>query len=92
MGTWTRLARCGQRQEKTPKLVRPRRDFEALKQRRLRAADMFYRGKSRAEVAHALGITRESASNRRVDQRRDGAGVWAVGLPPPTPDARCCST
>ena len=44
------------------KAVRPRRDFEALKQRRLRAADMFRRGKSQAEVAQALGVSRESAS------------------------------
>ena len=46
-----------------PKAVRPRRDFEALKQRRLRAADMFRRGKSQAEVAQVLGVSRESASN-----------------------------
>jgi DNA-binding XRE family transcriptional regulator len=39
-----------------------RRDFEALKVRRLRAADMFRRGKSQAEVAQALGVSRESAS------------------------------
>jgi transposase len=44
------------------KAVRPRRDFEALKQRRLRAADMFRRGKSQADVAQALGVSRESAS------------------------------
>ena len=42
--------------------VRPRRDFEALKQRRLRAADMFRRGKSQAEVAQALGVSAQSAS------------------------------
>jgi transposase len=47
---------------KTQKPVRPRRDFEALKQRRLRAADMFRRGKSQADVAQALGVSRESAS------------------------------
>jgi transposase len=48
--------------KKSAQLVRPRRDFEALKQRRLRAADMFRRGKTQAEVAHALGVSRESAS------------------------------
>jgi len=42
--------------------VPPRRDFEALKARRLRAADMFRRGKTQAEVAQALGVSRESAS------------------------------
>jgi transposase len=44
------------------KAVPPRRDFEALKARRLRAADMFKRGKTQAEVAQALGVSRESAS------------------------------
>jgi transposase len=44
------------------KQVRPRRDFEALKKRRLRAADMFRRGKSQAEVAQALGVSAQSAS------------------------------
>ena len=33
------------------KSIRPRRDFEALKQRRLRAAGMFRRGKSQVELA-----------------------------------------
>ena len=42
--------------------VRPRRDFEALKKRRLRAADMFRRGKSQAEVAQALDVSAQSAS------------------------------
>jgi len=39
-----------------------RRDFEALKARRMRAADLFRRGKTQAEVAAALGVSREAAS------------------------------
>jgi len=35
------------KEKKVRKAVRPRRDFEALKARRLRAADMFRRGKSK---------------------------------------------
>ena len=46
----------------TTKPVRPRRDFAALKRRRMRAADMFGRGKSQAEVARELGVSAESAS------------------------------
>lgn len=42
--------------------VRPRRDFEALKQRRMRAADMFDRGQSQADVAGALGVSAQAAS------------------------------
>lgn len=55
-------SRVAIKNKKTPKPVRPRRDFEALKARRLQAADMFRRGKSQAEVAQALGVSRESAS------------------------------
>jgi transposase len=44
------------------KPVRPRRDFEAMKQRRLRAADMFRRGKSQAEVARALDVSAQAVS------------------------------
>lgn len=46
----------------TAKTFRPRRDFAGLKQRRLRAARMFKTGKTQAEVAHALGVSRQSAS------------------------------
>lgn len=41
----------------TTKTGRPRRDFAALKRRRMRAADMFRRGKSQADVARALGVS-----------------------------------
>ena len=44
------------------KRVRPRRDFAALKARRMRAADLFGRGKSQADVARELGVSAESAS------------------------------
>jgi transposase len=55
-------SRVAVKSKSTQKPVRPRRDFEALKTRRLAAADMFKRGKSQADVAHALGVSRESAS------------------------------
>jgi transposase len=37
------------------------RDFEAMKQRRLRAAKLFGRGATQAEVARTLGVSRQSA-------------------------------
>lgn len=52
----------GKKQNRSIKPVRPRRDFEALKRRRLRAADMFRRGKHQADVARALGVSGETAS------------------------------
>ena len=39
-----------------------KRDFEAMEKRRMRAAVMFERGKTQAEVASALGVSRQSAS------------------------------
>ena len=46
----------------TKKKSHGRRDFEGLKRRRLRAADMFKKGKSQAEVARALDVSRQSVS------------------------------
>jgi transposase len=46
----------------TVKPVRPRRDFEALKRRRMRAAELFRRGKRQADVARALDVSAETAS------------------------------
>ena len=40
-----------------------RRDFEALEKRRLEAATLFAQGKSRAEVARLLQVSREAAGN-----------------------------
>ena len=44
------------------KRVRARRDFEALRQRRMQAADMFSRGKRQVDVAAKLGISQPTAS------------------------------
>lgn len=47
---------------KKTRSVRPRRDFAALKRRRMRAADMFGRGKTQADVARELGVSAQSVS------------------------------
>ena len=44
------------------KSVRPRRVFAGLKQRRRGAAPMFETDQTPAEVAHALGVSRQSVS------------------------------
>jgi transposase len=56
------------------KAFRPRRDFAGLKQRRLRAAQMFEAGKTQAEVARALGVSRQSASRWQEQFLAGGAG------------------
>jgi transposase len=42
--------------------VGARRDFEALRRRRMQAADMFDRGKRQVDVAAKLGISQPTAS------------------------------
>ncbi len=42
--------------------TRPRRDFEGMEKRRRRAAQMFGRGKTQADVVRALGVSRQSVS------------------------------
>ncbi len=42
--------------------VRPRRDFKALEERRMRAAVLFGRGRRPAEVSRELGVSIQSAS------------------------------
>lgn len=44
------------------KPVAQRRDFEALRQRRMKAAEMFRRGKRQVEVADQLGVSQPTAS------------------------------
>lgn len=39
-----------------------KRDFAAMEKRRMKAARMFEKGKTQAEVARALGVSRQSAS------------------------------
>lgn len=60
------------------KPFRPRRDFAGLKKRRLRAARMFEAGKTQAEVARALEVSRQSAS-RWEKQFLDGGAVSLRG-------------
>ena len=42
--------------------MRARRDFQALKDRRMAAADMFARGKRQVDVVDALGVSAQTAS------------------------------
>ena len=60
----------------TPKgrVLRHPGDLQWLERRRLRAADLFAQGKSRAEVAGALGVSAQTAS-RWYPRWRDGGGA-----------------
>ena len=50
----------------------PRRDFKAMEERRLRAADLFRRGLIPAEIARQLGVTHQVVSEWRKAWREGG--------------------
>lgn len=55
-----------------------RRDFAGLEQRRRKAARLFAKGKSQAEVARELEVSRQSVSRWYADWRAGGAGGLAA--------------
>jgi transposase len=55
--------------------VRPRRDFEALEERRKKAARLFARGRSQADVARELEVSRQSASRWYAEWSTKGTGA-----------------
>ena len=50
----------------------PRRDFKAMEERRMRAADLFRRGVIPAEIARQLGVTHQVVSEWRKAWREGG--------------------
>src|SRR4029453_2163875 len=60
--------------------VRPRRDFAAMEERRMQAADLFEQGVRPAEVARRLGVWHQIVSDWRTVWRRSGRdGLRAAG-------------
>src|SRR5262249_24388041 len=63
-----------------PQRVRPRRDFAAMEERRMQAADLFEQGVTPAENARRLGVWHQIVSDWRNVWRRYGrAGLRAAG-------------
>jgi len=65
---WTMLGTVG---------VRPRRDFEALEERRKRAARLFAKGRSQADVARELEVSRQSVSRWHAEWSAKGTRALA---------------
>src|SRR5918995_6649483 len=64
----------------TRQRVRPRRDFAAMEERRMQAADLFERGVTPAEIARRLGVWHQIVSDWRNVWRRSGRdGLRAAG-------------
>jgi transposase len=52
--------------------VRPRRDFAAMEERRMRAAELFEQGIRPAEIARQVGVSHQIVSDWRAAWRRAG--------------------
>jgi transposase len=60
--------------------VRPRRDFQAMEERRMRAVELFEQGVIPAEIARRLGVGHQTVSEWRTVWRRAGRdGLRAAG-------------
>src|ERR1700730_11327980 len=60
--------------------VRPRRDFAAMQERRMEAADLFEQGVIPAEVARQVGVSHQIVSDWRAAWRRAGRdGLGGAG-------------
>lgn len=59
--------------ETLSKVFRPRRNFPGMERRRNRAARLFKLGRTQAEVARALGVSRQSVSRWHSRYLRGGA-------------------
>src|SRR4029450_13641299 len=60
--------------------VRPRRDFAAMEERRMQAADLFEQDVTPAEIARRLGVWHQIVSDWRTTWRRSGRdGLRAAG-------------
>src|SRR6188472_2424304 len=67
-------------QRVSPSAVRPRRDFAAMEERRMRAAELFEQGVIPAEVARQVGVSHQIVSDWRAAWRRSGRdGLRAAG-------------
>lgn len=69
------------RQPRSSKKVPARRDFEALRERRLRAAEMFARGKRQVDVVVELEVSAQTASRWYRDWQSGGQQALAVARP-----------
>src|SRR6476646_695251 len=68
------------RQPSARQRVRPRRDFAAMEERRMQAAELFEQGVTPAEIARRLGVWHQIVSDWRNVWRRSGRdGLRAAG-------------
>src|SRR5436853_5000417 len=67
-------------QRSRPQRVRPRRDFAAMEERRMQAAELFEQGVTPADIGRRLGVWHQIVSDWRNVWRRSGRdGLRAAG-------------
>jgi transposase len=70
----TTSPRSGEHRLASAKPVRPRRDFQAMEERRMRAAVMFAAGaQSQADIGRKLGVSHQTVSDWHAVWRKGGA-------------------
>jgi len=71
--------------------VRPRRDFAAMEERRMRAADLFAKGIAQADIARQLGVAHQTVSDWHDKWQQGGKKALRssgrAGRPPKVSDA-----
>ena len=69
----------------------PQRDFAAMEERRMRAADLFAKGVSQADIARELGVVHQTVSDWHEKWQSGGKkalrGAGRAGRPPKVTDA-----
>ena len=76
----SQVASQAERINSSQRRSRPRRDLKAMEQRRMRAADLFRRGVTPAEVARQLGVTHQVVSEwRKAWQQGGRAALRSAG-------------
>src|SRR5450755_1007736 len=80
MSTSTRATKEQRSAASTHRPVRPRRDFHAMEERRMQAAELFEQGVIPAEIARQVGVSHQIVSDWRAAWRRSGRdGLRAAG-------------
>src|SRR6266481_6819310 len=80
MSTSRRVSKRQHPARSSGRRVRPQRDFAAMQERRMRAADLFEQGVTPAEIARQVGVSHQIVSDWRAAWRRSGRnGLRAAG-------------
>ena len=91
MPTSTRIPAKKYGVSRTAPRARPQRDFAAMEERRMKAADLFAKGRAQADIARELGVAHQTVSDWHEKWKLGGKkalrGAGRAGRPPKVTDA-----